>query len=90
MHIYHIASEADWRKAAENGAYRISTRGKTLDEQGFIVRMPHRQPHPGAGPTVAGSELPAGDRARRHRRGLQYRVVHDTGEPGPARGRTWR
>jgi uncharacterized protein (DUF952 family) len=36
MHIYHIASQADWRKATENGAYRISTRGKTLDEQGFI------------------------------------------------------
>ncbi len=36
MRIYHITSEADWRKATENGAYGISTRGKTLDEQGFI------------------------------------------------------
>jgi uncharacterized protein (DUF952 family) len=36
MCIYHIASEADWRKATEDGAYRISTRGRTLDEQGFI------------------------------------------------------
>jgi uncharacterized protein (DUF952 family) len=36
MHIYHIASEADWQKATENGDYRISTRGKTLGEQGFI------------------------------------------------------
>lgn len=36
MVIYHIASEADWSKATEDGEYRISTRGKTLDEQGFI------------------------------------------------------
>lgn len=34
--IYHIAYAADWRAAQEVGEYRISTRGRTLDEQGFI------------------------------------------------------
>jgi uncharacterized protein (DUF952 family) len=34
--IYHIAFEIDWALASETGEYRISTRGKTLDEQGFI------------------------------------------------------
>jgi uncharacterized protein (DUF952 family) len=34
--IYHIAFRCDWEKAIEHGEYRISTRGRTLDEQGFI------------------------------------------------------
>jgi|SRR5215469_4300539 len=34
--IYHIAFESDWALASETGEYRVSTRGKTLDEQGFI------------------------------------------------------
>lgn len=36
MTIYHIAFETDWALAAQTGEYRFSTRGKTLDEQGFI------------------------------------------------------
>ena len=34
--IYHIASAPDWEKAQRDGEYRTSTRGRTLDEQGFI------------------------------------------------------
>jgi uncharacterized protein (DUF952 family) len=34
--IYHIAFEADWDKAKEGGEYRMSTKGRTLEEQGFI------------------------------------------------------
>jgi uncharacterized protein (DUF952 family) len=34
--IYHIASHTDWTKAVEVGEYRISTRGRTLEDQGFI------------------------------------------------------
>lgn len=34
--IYHIAFESDWAKATMAGEYRVSTRGRTLDEQGFI------------------------------------------------------
>ncbi|HWF83075.1 MAG TPA: DUF952 domain-containing protein [Streptosporangiaceae bacterium] len=36
MIIYHIAFEADWSLAAQTGEYRVSTRGRTLAEQGFI------------------------------------------------------
>jgi uncharacterized protein (DUF952 family) len=34
--IYHIAAERDWRAAERDGEYRVSTRGRTLDEEGFI------------------------------------------------------
>jgi glutathione S-transferase len=34
--IYHIAYPADWHRAQREGGYRVSTRGRTLDEQGFI------------------------------------------------------
>jgi uncharacterized protein (DUF952 family) len=36
MHIFHIAYETDWQKAVQTGEYRISTRGRTLEQQGFI------------------------------------------------------
>lgn len=34
--VFHIASEADWAAALETGSYTTSTRGRTLDEEGFI------------------------------------------------------
>jgi uncharacterized protein (DUF952 family) len=34
--IYHVATEKDWRDAEAAREYRISTRGRTLEEQGFI------------------------------------------------------
>jgi uncharacterized protein (DUF952 family) len=34
--IYHIALESDWESAIESGEYRISTLGRTLDDEGFI------------------------------------------------------
>jgi uncharacterized protein (DUF952 family) len=34
--IYHIAYRRDWERALEAGDYRRSTRGRTLEEQGFI------------------------------------------------------
>jgi uncharacterized protein (DUF952 family) len=34
--IYHIATALDWARARRDGQYAISTRGKTLAEQGFI------------------------------------------------------
>lgn len=34
--IYHIATVADWEQAREDGAYTTSTRGRTLEQQGFI------------------------------------------------------
>ncbi len=34
--IYHIAYPADWARAQADGEYRVSTRGATLAQQGFI------------------------------------------------------
>jgi uncharacterized protein (DUF952 family) len=34
--IYHIALESDWEPALEAGEYRISTRGRTLEDEGFL------------------------------------------------------
>jgi glutathione S-transferase len=34
--IYHIALDRDWRDAQAAGEYRVSTRGRTLEEEGFI------------------------------------------------------
>jgi glutathione S-transferase len=34
--IYHIANAADWEQATTDGTYTTSTKGRTLEEQGFI------------------------------------------------------
>ena len=34
--IYHIAAAADWEQARRAGEYAMSTRGRTLAEEGFI------------------------------------------------------
>lgn len=34
--IFHIAEEADWTAARASGDYRVSTRGRTLAEEGFV------------------------------------------------------
>jgi len=34
--IYHIAAAADWDQAQRDGQYTMSTRGRTLAEEGFI------------------------------------------------------
>jgi uncharacterized protein (DUF952 family) len=34
--IFHIAFESDWESAQQEGSYRISTRGLSLGEVGFI------------------------------------------------------
>lgn len=36
MEVLHLAHRADWDRALRAGRYRISTRGRTLDEVGFI------------------------------------------------------
>lgn len=35
-HIYHVTSRADWDQAQSVGVYNWSTRGKSLEEVGFI------------------------------------------------------
>ncbi len=34
--IFHLAFASDWASAQESGAYTMSTRGRTLAEEGFI------------------------------------------------------
>ncbi len=36
MRIFHIATAADWQRAQRSGAYTTSTRGVTLEEEGYI------------------------------------------------------
>lgn len=36
MLIHHLALPTDWAEAQEHGAYAVSTRGVTLEEEGFI------------------------------------------------------
>ncbi len=36
MRIHHLALPEDWTAAQEAGEYRVSTRGVTVDEEGFI------------------------------------------------------
>jgi uncharacterized protein (DUF952 family)/2'-5' RNA ligase len=36
MVIYHIAFRADWADAVAAGEYRVSTRGRSLEQEGFI------------------------------------------------------
>lgn len=34
--IYHLAEQTDWEQAQRDGTYRRSTRGRSLEEEGFI------------------------------------------------------
>jgi uncharacterized protein (DUF952 family)/catechol 2,3-dioxygenase-like lactoylglutathione lyase family enzyme len=34
--LYHLALADDWQRAIPTGEYRISTRGRTLEDEGFI------------------------------------------------------
>jgi glutathione S-transferase len=34
--IYHIAEVSDWQAAQVSGDYRVSTRGRTLADEGYI------------------------------------------------------
>ena len=36
MRIFHIATASDWHQAQATGAYTTSTRGVTLEQEGFI------------------------------------------------------
>lgn len=34
--IYHVTTRQEWEDAERSGEYRVSTRGRTLEEEGFI------------------------------------------------------
>ncbi len=41
--IYHLAEQADWEQALRDGSYTRSTRGVSLEEEGFIHASSERQ-----------------------------------------------
>jgi len=36
VEIFHIATASDWSSAQQSGAYATSTRGRTLEDEGFL------------------------------------------------------
>lgn len=54
--IYHIAFPADWKQAQHNGQYTISTRGRTLEQQGFIHASQAHQVAPVANAIYGGHD----------------------------------
>jgi uncharacterized protein (DUF952 family) len=43
---FHIARIADWEEAGHDGAYRVSSLGKLLDDEGFIhLSFAHQVKH---------------------------------------------
>ena len=36
MRIYHLATVSDWEQAQRDGAYTTSTRGVTLEQEGYL------------------------------------------------------
>ncbi len=41
--IYHLADPAEWAEAQQSGEYTRSTRGRSLEEEGFIHCSDERQ-----------------------------------------------
>lgn len=41
--IFHIAKRSDWDTAQAEGEYRVSTLGRTLDDEGFIHASSDRE-----------------------------------------------
>lgn len=41
--IHHLALPEDWAEAFSTGEYRMSTRGRTLEEEGFVHASSHDQ-----------------------------------------------
>ena len=46
MQIFHIATAADWAEAQRTGPYTTSTRGVTLEQEGFIHAARREQVRP--------------------------------------------
>ncbi len=52
--LYHIASAQGWAQAQRDGEYRMSTRGRSLTEEGFIHASTASQVAPVANAFYAG------------------------------------
>jgi uncharacterized protein (DUF952 family) len=43
MRVLHLTTAADWAAALESGSYTVSTRGRSLEQEGFIhCSEPHQ------------------------------------------------
>jgi len=58
MTIFHVTTRAEWEAARAVGSYRMSTKGATLDEVGFIHASSAEQLPRVAAFLYAGSEEP--------------------------------
>jgi uncharacterized protein (DUF952 family) len=44
--VFHVALRRDWDAARHGGEYRVSTLGRTLDQEGFVhASFRHQWPH---------------------------------------------
>jgi uncharacterized protein (DUF952 family) len=83
--IYHVSFATDWNDAREVGEYRVSTRGHTLEEVGFIHCSQLGQVEPVANAVYHGAEHLVllsidPDRVRSE---VRYDVVDGWEEPFP-------
>ena len=58
MAIFHVTTRAEWEAAEAVGSYRMSTKGATLDEVGFIHASSAEQLPRAAAFLYAGSDEP--------------------------------
>jgi uncharacterized protein (DUF952 family) len=56
--IYHITTAGEWERALEDGQYAMSTRGRTLAEEGFIHASTADQVAPVANTFYRGANVP--------------------------------
>jgi uncharacterized protein (DUF952 family) len=83
--IYHITTASEWERALRDGQYAMSTRGRTLAEEGFIHASTAEQVAPVANMFYqgAGGLVVLVIDADRVQPGVRYEQVPGFGQPFP-------
>jgi uncharacterized protein (DUF952 family) len=83
--IYHITTVGEWERALRDGRYAMSTRGRTLAEEGFIHASTAEQVAPVANLFYkgAGGLVVLVIDADRVEPGVRYERVPEFGQPFP-------
>jgi uncharacterized protein (DUF952 family) len=84
--IYHLALASDWQAALEAGEYRVSTLGRTLEQEGFLHASTSSQVRGVADAVYAGVQEPLMLLTIDERRltvPLQWDAVPGAAEPFP-------
>jgi uncharacterized protein (DUF952 family) len=83
--IYHIALPAEWKQAQHDDEYTISTRGRTLEQQGFIHAGRAHQVAPVANAIYGGDDelLVLVIDEDRVKPDIRYEAVPDWDDPFP-------